>query len=86
MYQVTIRSQAEKHFSRLPKNLQEKLAKKLKQLEEDPFQAGLNIKKLSGTQKSYRLRVGELRVIYQLDSSIQKISVEDIDLRRTTTY
>ena len=86
MYSLIVRPKAERHFAKLPRNLQEKIAKKLKHLENDPFQSGLDIKKLAGTQKSYRLRVGELRVIYQLDSSIKKISVEDIDFRRTTTY
>lgn len=86
MYQVTIRSKAEKRFARLPKNLQKKITKKLKQLEKDPFQAGLDIKKLAGTQKSYRLRVGELRVIYQLDTSLKEIFVVDIDFRTTTSY
>ena len=86
MYQVTISSKAEKHFSKLPKNLQEKVAKKLKQLEENPFQARLDIKKLTGTQKSYRLRVGELRIIYQINNSSKEIFVVDIDFRRTTTY
>lgn len=86
MYQVTIRSKAEKHFSRLPKNLQERVARKLKQLEEYPFQAGLDIKRLAGTEKSYRLRVGEIRIIYQMDTSSKEILVADIDFRRTTTY
>ena len=86
MYQVTIRPKAEKHFSKLPKNLQEKIAKKLKQLEKNPFSEVLDIKKLTGTQKSYRLRVGELRVIYQLNTSLKEIIVADIDFRRTTTY
>lgn len=86
MYSVTIRSKAEKHFARLPKNLQEKLAKKLKQLEKDPFQAGLDIKKLAGTQNCYRLRVGEFRIIYQMDTTLKKIFIMDIDFRTTTTY
>ncbi len=86
MYKITIRPKAEKHFARVPKNLQEKIAKKLKQLEKDPFQVGLDIKKLAGTQKSYRLRVGELRVIYQMDTNLKEIFVVDIDFRRTTTY
>ena len=86
MYKLTISSKAEKHFSRLPKNLQEKIAKKLKQLKEGPFQGGLDIKKLSGTDKSYRLRVGELRIIYQMDSKLKDICVVDIDFRTTRTY
>ncbi|MDO8570342.1 MAG: type II toxin-antitoxin system RelE/ParE family toxin [Candidatus Daviesbacteria bacterium] len=86
MYHLIIRPRAEKHFSRLPQKIQQKIANGLRKLESDPFQIGLDIKKLTGTQKSYRLRVGELRVIYQLDTKIKEISVEDIDFRRTNTY
>lgn len=86
MYKVAISPKAEKHFSRLPKNLQEKIVKKLKFLQHDPFQVGLDVKKLAGTDKSYRLRVGELRVLYQMDTTLKAIFVSDIDFRRTTTY
>lgn len=86
MYQITISSTAEKHFARLPKNLQEKVARKLKLLAESPFQTGLDIKKLAGTEKSYRLRVGELRIIYQMNSQLKTIFVADIDFRTSTTY
>lgn len=86
MYQLIIRLKAEKHFAKLPKKLQEKILKSLNRLKEDPFQVGLDIKKLIGTQKSYRLRVGELRVIYEMDTRNKEIFVTDIDFRRTTTY
>lgn len=86
MYQLTIRSKAEKNFSKLPKNLQERVAKKLKLLEQDPFQIGLDVKKMAGTDKSYRLRVGEIRVIYQMDTDLKEIFVVDIDFRTTTFY
>ncbi len=86
MYSLIIRPKAEKHFAKLPQKLQQKILKGLKRLGYNPFQTGLDIKKLAGTEKSYRLRVGELRVIYQLDTKVKNISVEDIDFRRTTTY
>lgn len=86
MYKLIIRPRAEKHFAKFPQKLQEKVLKGLKKLEENPFQAGLDVKKLAGTQRSYRLRIGEIRAIYQLDSNIHKIIVEDIDFRTTTTY
>lgn len=86
MYQLIIRPKAEKHFAKLPQKLKEKILKALKKLEDHPFQTGLDIKKLMGTQKSYRLRVGELRVIYEIDTGNQEIFVTDIDFRRTTTY
>jgi len=84
MYNLIIRPRAEKHFAKLPQKLQERVLKGLRKL--DPFQAGLDIKKLAGTQRSYRLRISEIRVIYQLDTNSHQVSVEDIDFRRTTTY
>ncbi|EKD85488.1 MAG: hypothetical protein ACD_38C00012G0002 [uncultured bacterium] len=86
MYNLIIRPRAEKHFAKLPQKLQERVLKGLRKLESDPFQAGLDIKKLAGTQRSYRLRISEIRVIYQLDTNSHQVSVEDIDFRRTTTY
>lgn len=86
MYSLIVRPKAEKHFAKLPQKLQERVLKSLNKLEDNPFQPGLDIKKLTGTQKSYRLRIGELRVLYQLDTSSKNISVENIDFRRTTIY
>lgn len=86
MYKLILRPKAEKHFARLPKNLQHRIFSKLQRLEENPFQKGLDIKKLVGAKSSYRLRVGELRVIYQLNITLKEIFVVDIDFRRTTTY
>lgn len=86
MYILVVRPRAEKHFAKFPHKLKGKVLKSLKKLEDNPFQTGLDIKKLAGTQKSYRLRVGEIRIIYQLDTNSHKISIEDIDFRRTTTY
>ena len=86
MYNLVVRPKAEKHFAKLPQKLKEKVLKTLKKLEANPFQDTLDIKKLIGTKKSYRLRIGEIRIIYQLDTNDKNISVEDIDFRRTTTY
>lgn len=86
MYILIVRPRAEKHFAKFPHKLKEKVLKGLKKLEDNPFQAGPDVKKLTGTQKSYRLRIGEIRVIYQLDTNSHQILVEDIDFRRTSTY
>lgn len=86
MYQLIIRPKAEKHFAKLPEKLQQKILNVLKKLENNPFQQGLDIKKLIGTNKSYRIRIGEIRAIYEIDTKTKKIFVNDIDFRRTTTY
>ncbi len=86
MYKIAVKPSAEKNFSRIPKKFQEKILQKLKFLEVNPFQPGLDIKKLAGSKRSYRLRVGELRVIYELETNRKEIFVTDIDFRRTTSY
>ena len=86
MYSLTIRPKVEKRFSLFPKNLQQNVVKRLLQLQATPFQASLDIKKLTGTQRSFRLRVGEIRIIYELDTKAKTILVSDIDFRRTTFY
>lgn len=86
MYKLIIRPRVEKNFSKLPQKLQEQTLKSLKKLEENPFQGGLDIKKLVGTKKSYRMRVGEMRVIYEMETRLKEIFVTDIDFRRTTSY
>ena len=86
MYRLKIRPRAEKNFAKLPKKIQTRVLESLKKLENDPFQKGMDIKKLANTKKSYRLRIGEIRVIYEMDTKIKEIFVTDIDFRRTTTY
>lgn len=86
MYKLIVRPKAEKNFSRLPQKLQLRILKSLKKLETDPFQQSLDIKKLVGTKKSFRMRVGELRVVYEMDTTSKEIFVVDIDFRRTTSY
>lgn len=86
MYSLLIRPKAEKNFAKIPQKLKLKVLQNLKKLEQDPFQNSLDVKKLTGTKRSYRLRVGEIRVIYELDTKTKEIFVGDIDFRRTGTY
>ncbi len=86
MYKLVIRPKAEKNFSRLPQRLQQKILNSLKKLKNDPFQKSLDVKKLVGTKKSYRMRVGGLRIIYEMNTDLKEISVTDVDFRRTTSY
>lgn len=86
MYQLLVRPKAEKNFAKLTQKIKLRVLQNLKKLENDPYQTGLDIKKLVGTKRSYRLRIGEIRVIYELYSQEKVISVGDIDFRRTGTY
>lgn len=62
------------------KNFQQ-IIKKIKQLQKNPFDKQLDIKKLATMGNSYRLRIGKIRVIYELDLSNNTLYIWDIDFR-----
>ena len=78
-YQVIIKHSAEKELEALPANLHERIVKRLLALEENPRPTG--VKKLQG-QESYRLRVGDYRVLYTIDDKSKKVFVVSVGHRR----
>ncbi len=59
--------------------LREKLKNRLEALKQSPF-AGQDIKKLKGSlSHQYRLRVGKIRIIYEVKDG--EVSIIDIDFR-----
>jgi mRNA interferase RelE/StbE len=66
MHSIEYTREALKTLARLPRDVQALLARKIEGLARDPFGAA-NVKKLVG-QPGYRLRVGDWRVIYDVDS------------------
>lgn len=68
MFKIAIEEKVSKVLSRLPEKLRNNIIKKLKVLEEE-FSYSLDIKKLKGYQNHYRLRVGELRILFYLEGS-----------------
>lgn len=45
---------------------------------------GLNLKKLKASGSSYRVRVGRIRIIFEMDTT--GIRLTDIDFRNDNTY
>ncbi|PJE68902.1 hypothetical protein COU96_02730 [Candidatus Shapirobacteria bacterium CG10_big_fil_rev_8_21_14_0_10_38_14] len=90
MYKVAFRERTLKFLTKkLPFKSRKKVLKKIETLAKNPFTPTLDIKKLSffkNLQKAYRLRIGNLRIIYELDTKKKKIIIYQIDYRRTTTY
>jgi len=90
MYKVFFRERTLKFLTkRLPPKIKHQVFKKIENLSKDPFTRSLDVKKLSffkNLEKAYRLRIGNLRIIYELDTKNKIITVYDIDFRRTTTY
>jgi mRNA interferase RelE/StbE len=66
VYKITFTSQASKALFKMPRNTAQVIREKLNQLAIDPFAAIPNAKKLQG-RPGYRLRIGDWRVIYEIN-------------------
>ena len=78
-YQIIIKSSAEKELNALPAALRSRIAARLLALEDNPRPAG--IKKLQGDE-SYRLRIGDYRVLLTIDDQRQQAVIYAIGHRR----
>lgn len=65
MFRIEYTRTALKTLKTMPRNLQAGIIAKVQQLAASPFNAS-NVKKLVG-RNGYRLRVGDWRVIYEVD-------------------
>ena len=66
MYHILFAKQADKALRKMPRNTAQLIRQKLEQLAEDPFVRNPNVTRLQG-RPGYRLRVGDWRVIYEVE-------------------
>lgn len=79
-FAVLFTSEAERQLSKLPKATQSRIVTAIERLAAAP-RAAANVKRLVGTS-AYRLRVGEHRVVYELEDQRLTIVVIRIAHRR----
>ena len=79
MHSIEFTREAIKALGKLPRNVRELVRQKIEGLARDPFGAA-NVKKLVG-QPGYRLRVGDWRVVYDVDSGRLVVRVLRIGAR-----
>lgn len=77
--QILYHPRAIKFLSKLPKKESQRVLYSIKKIQNPTF--GTNIKKLVTTKRSYRLRVGNIRVIYEIDEKGKTIFIHEIDFR-----
>ncbi len=65
-YSLSARRSFEKALQKLPAETVQLIVERTRQLAENPL--GPNTKKLRGAKQLYRLRVGDYRVIYSVDT------------------
>jgi mRNA interferase RelE/StbE len=79
-FELYIERHAEKDLTRLGKPLFWKIASEIKKLAENQHPAGS--KKISGAKCDWRLRIGDYRVLYEIDGRAKIIRIMRIKHRR----
>ncbi len=79
-YTVELLPTAEEQLSKLPKDAQRRIARKIDSLAENPRPP--DAKLLKNTEKFYRIRVGDYRLIYSIDGRHLVVLVIRIGHRR----
>lgn len=81
MYQIIYQKEAEKFLRKLTLNQLQRIKIKLELVAKDPFLDHQNLTSLKGMAGGYRLRIGNLRVVYEVDTKKRLVIVWKIGFR-----
>jgi len=79
-YQIKFKSSSAKEFKNLPSNIQKRMGLVLEKIRENPRMSG--VIKLQGDEKLYRIRVGDYRLVFEIDDSQKLIRVTRVRHRQ----
>lgn len=65
MYQIEFTTSAAKEYRALPREIKRRVSVAIDGLSQEPRPHG--VRKLSGHERLYRIRVGEYRILYEID-------------------
>ncbi len=80
VYDLLIERRAEKDMKKLNQPLFAQIAAKIKGLADNPHPQ--DSKKIKGSQNDWRLRVGDYRVLYEIDNKAGAIKIMRVKHRR----
>lgn len=80
MYAILYSREAARTLRRMPRNVATTIRAKVEGVAADPQAPNNNVKVLTG-RPGYRLRVGDWRVIYDLDDGMRILAVERVAAR-----
>jgi len=63
-YKIEIKPSAEKELEKLPRQMIPRVVATIKGLAENPYPYG--VKKLTGFERTYRIRIGDYRILYDI--------------------
>jgi mRNA interferase RelE/StbE len=72
-YSIAWKRSATQELKRLPREIVRRILKAVEQLSTDPYPSG--VRKLVGSEHTYRIRAGDYRVIYDVMASALVIEI-----------
>ena len=82
MYEIAFTRNAEKYYNRLDDNTAARINRAIDLISQTPtYNQNRNIKKLSDRDREYSYRVGQYRIIYQIDEDLQVCNILSIGPR-----
>lgn len=76
-YQIEIKPSASKELEKLPRQMVIRVVAAIRELADNPYPSG--VKKLSGFDRTFRIRVGDYRVLYDIYEN--RLVIEIIRIR-----
>lgn len=80
MYRVFLERAAERDLNQLPQRLHDRVIVAIHALGKNPRPRGC--RKLTGTDSDWRIRVGDYRVVYEIDDDSRAVRVNRVRHRR----
>jgi mRNA interferase RelE/StbE len=80
-FEIRFQPSVEKDFRSLPKEVATRVMSRISALRNNPFPPGAI--KLSGTARHYRIRVGDYRIVYDVDTAAKILTIHYVRHRKT---
>lgn len=72
-FNIIFKPSVEKDFRRLPKKIASNVMVRIERLKDEPFPHGVT--NLEGSERLYRVRVGNYRVVYEVNTDAKQIII-----------
>ena len=80
MYEVYLERSAENDLKRLPTSTFRRIIPQIKTLAEKPRPSGC--RKITGSKNDWRIRIGDYRIIYEIDEKAKAVRIMRVRHRR----
>jgi mRNA interferase RelE/StbE len=79
-YTVQLAPAAKRQLRKLDRSIQERVIRRLDKLKKDPRPPG--VEKMEGDESTYRIRMGEYRIVYEIQNKVLVVLVLKVGHRR----